>query len=216
MTKLDFSLQGDPAVATEMAHYMKDKFIFAGVKTPERKAQSKDLIARSKKEELSIVHQWITVLYHWQEREYQYVAIDLAMANVRRWKLADLRRFREFVKTKSWWDTVDAWRSVYGKYIALHPAERAAVFGLLHTHTNIWERRIAITLQLMEKNNTDTGMLTKAITYDIDTDEFFIQKAIGWALRQYSKTDPLWVETFMAEHELRPLAKREGAKYLAS
>ena len=75
-------------------------------------------------------------------------------------------------------------------------------------------RRIAITLQLLEKETLDKELLTKAIEYDINTEEFFIQKAIGWSLRNYSKYNPEWVKTFIAAHELSKLAVKEGSKYL--
>ena len=75
-------------------------------------------------------------------------------------------------------------------------------------------RRLSIILQLSEKENTDEEMLTKSILHDLETDEFFIQKAIGWSLRQYSKTNPDWVEAFISEVELSPLAKREGLKQI--
>ncbi|ERL65943.1 DNA glycosylase [Schleiferilactobacillus shenzhenensis LY-73] len=75
-------------------------------------------------------------------------------------------------------------------------------------------RRVAITLQLLQKDRVDTCLLTQAIVYDVATDEFFIQKAIGWALRDYSKYNPAWVAAFIADHRLSPLAVKEGSKFL--
>lgn len=128
--------------------------------------------------------------------------------------MADLKVFQEFVTQKSWWDLVDSWRTLFGKYIQLHPDEKVQVFEQFYQSTNIWERRVAINLQLMEKENTDTDLLTKAILADSETDEFFIQKAIGWSLRQYSKTNPEWVKQFLEAHKLSNLAVREAQKYL--
>ncbi len=80
----------------------------------------------------------------------------------------------------------------------------------------MWERRTSINLQLMEKENTDIAMLTKSILLDQTTDEFFIQKAIGWSLRQYGKTNPEWVFAFLSGHQLSSLAVKEATKHLAN
>ncbi len=214
MEKLQFQLIGDPEVAPAMARYMKNKFKFLGLKATERKEQSKPLLRSSSKVDVPTLHAWITELYNRDYREYQYVAIDLATKNIKKWQLADLKVFRKFVTQKSWWDSVDSWRTLFGKYIQLHPDEKVRVFEQFYQSTNIWERRVAINLQLMEKENTDTDMLTKAILADSETDEFFIQKAIGWSLRQYSKTNPEWVKQFLEAHKLSNLAVREAQKYL--
>lgn len=86
---------------------------------------------------------------------------------------------------------------------------------MFYQHDNFWMRRVAIILQLLEKDTLDTVLLTKAIEYDIKTDEFFIQKAIGWALRNYSKFNPEWVREFVEQHQLSKLAVKEATKYLS-
>ena len=88
------------------------------------------------------------------------------------------------------------------------------LFDAFFGEKDFWHRRIAINLQLLYKDRTDTELLKKAIIYDKTTDEFFIQKAIGWSLRQHSKTDPQWVQELITTMELSPLAVREGSKYL--
>ncbi|WP_412989361.1 DNA alkylation repair protein [Pediococcus siamensis] len=214
MTQLQFTLTGNPENAPAMTRYMKNKFKFLGVKSVERKTQSKVLLQTSIKLDRQTLHAWIADLYQREAREYQYVAIDLATKNVRKWEFEDVIIFKNYIAQKSWWDSVDAWRTMFGKYIQRHPDEKQRVFELFFQSPNFWERRVAIDLQLMEKNNLDPEMLTQAILADQDTDEFFIQKAIGWALRQYSKTNPEWVSNFLATHKLRALAVREASKYL--
>ncbi|MCH5461565.1 DNA alkylation repair protein [Lactobacillus sp. LC28-10] len=211
-----FQLIGDPALSTEMARYMRNQFPFTGLKTPERKRQSKELMTASKKIAIPELLTGIVLLFQREEREYQYVAIDLMVANVKRLTFADIQELAKLVTQKSWWDTVDALRKAFGDYIRLYPNEKRQVFELFNGADNFWLRRVAITLQLMEKEKTDTKMLTEAILPDIDTPEFFIQKAIGWALRNYSKVDPQWVGKFMASHQLTRLATREGSKYLGN
>lgn len=211
---LNFQLQGDPGTAVAMARYMKDQFPFVGVKTPGRLAQSKALLKASRTASVPELVTWIRDLYARPEREYQYVAIDLAKRNWRRFSLLELLALRPLVTAKAWWDTVDAWRMVYGKAADADPAVKRQLFAVFEASENFWERRIALNLQLMSKAQTDTAMLQQAILRDQATPEFFIQKAIGWALRQYSKTDPQWVQAFIAAHPLSKLAVREGSKYL--
>lgn len=197
-----------------MERYMRNQFKFLGLKTPQRKAASKDFVRESKQLSIPEVMREIATLYDREEREYQYVAIDIAYANVKRLSFADIQTLTQYIQVKSWWDTVDTWRKVFGTFVVLHPVEKRRVFELFYQHPNFWMRRVSIVLQLLEKNTLDTDLLTKAIVYDIDTDEFFIQKAIGWALRNYSKFNPDWVRNFVANHDLSKLAVREGTKYL--
>ena len=157
----------------------------------------------------------IEAYYQKTEREYQYVAIDLALQNVRRFSLEEVVAFKAYVPQKAWWDSVDAWRKFFGSWVALHLTELPTIFALFYGAENFWNRRVALNLQLMLKEKTNQDLLKKAIIYDRTTEEFFIQKAIGWSLRQYSKTNPQWVEELMKELVLSPLAQREGSKYLA-
>jgi 3-methyladenine DNA glycosylase AlkD len=197
-----------------MERYMRNQFKFLGLKTPQRKAESKAYIKDSKKLPLPEVFQEIADLYKRDEREYQYVAIDMAYANVRRLSFEDIQSLTRYIQIKSWWDTVDTWRKIFGTFVVLHPEEKKRVFSLFYKHNNFWMRRLSIDLQLLEKETLDTELLTKAIEYDIHTDQFFIQKGIGWALRNYSKFNPNWVRKFVASHDLSKLAVREGTKYV--
>lgn len=209
-----FTMTANPENQKPMANYMRNQFPFLGVKTPERKAQSKALIKASKEWPIKQVFATIDDLYGRDAREYQYVAIDVAYANVRRLAFSDLQKLTRYIQMKSWWDTVDTWRKIYGTYVVRHPEQKQAVFELFYRHPNFWMRRVGILLQLLEKESLDTEILTKAIEADIDTDEFFIQKAIGWALRNYSKTNPEWVRDFLKSHDLSKLAVREASKYI--
>ncbi|MFT9456437.1 MAG: DNA alkylation repair protein [Liquorilactobacillus hordei] len=210
----EFKLNGSVELKAPMAAYMKNKFSFVGIKAPARKQQAKEYINLSKKMPLQELLQTIGELYQRTEREYQYVAIDMSFANVRRFSLVEIRNLTQYVTQKSWWDSVDAWRKVFGKYAQLHPNEKQQLFAFFYKHDDFWMRRIAILLQLLEKETLDKEMLALAILYDQQTEEFFIQKAIGWALRNYSKFDPQWVKHFVSEHDLSKLATREASVYL--
>ncbi|MCI2020743.1 MAG: DNA alkylation repair protein [Lentilactobacillus buchneri] len=209
-----FQMIGNLQNQPYMEKYMRNQYRFLGLKTPDRKAQSKEIVTASKKWPIARVFSTITALYQRDEREYQYVAIDIAYVNVKRLTFSDIDRLTAYIQIKSWWDTVDSWRKTFGQFVRLYPEEKRRVFNLFYQHENFWMRRIAITLQLLEKETLDKELLTKAIEYDINTEEFFIQKAIGWSLRNYSKYNPEWVKTFIAAHELSKLAVKEGSKYL--
>ncbi|GHP14880.1 DNA-7-methylguanine glycosylase [Lentilactobacillus fungorum] len=209
-----FRLVGDQKNQPFMEKYMRNQFPFLGLRTPQRKAQSQAFIKASKQWPTTKVIATVNRLYQRKPREYQYVAIDVADANVNRLAFSDIKALTQFVQIKSWWDTVDAWRKVFGKFVILHPEQKPAVFALFYRHKNFWMRRVAILLQLLEKQTLDTELLTKAIEFDQTTNEFFIQKAIGWALRNYSKYHPEWVKQFLESHELSKLAVKEGSKML--
>ncbi|GAF39820.1 DNA alkylation repair enzyme [Agrilactobacillus composti DSM 18527 = JCM 14202] len=211
---MEFELKGDPQNAQAMAKYMRNRFAFLGVKTLVRHAAMKPLLQASRRVANEEVLTWIDDLYQRSAREYQYAAIDLATYHVKHWQFADMVTLSHYVSQKSWWDSVDSLRQLFGKYLQLHPQDKDCLFALFYRHTDFWMRRVSINLQLMQKELTDIDLLTKAIMYDLNTDEFFIQKAIGWSLRQYSKTNPQWVADFMQTHPLSPLAQREGSKYL--
>ncbi len=209
-----FELTGSIEDKKPMEKYMKNRYPFLGIRAPERRKQSKKLIMDSKYYSLNELFNIIDYLYGKNEREYHYVAIDICEANINRLSWEELVKYSDFIQMKSWWDTVDAWRKVYGLYLNHSPKEREKIFYFFYQHQNIWMRRVCITLQLMEKEKTDTDLLKKAILEDINTDEFFIQKAIGWSLRQYSKIDSSWVIKLTEEEPFLTFAKSEALKLI--
>lgn len=200
--------------AQQMSAYMKHLFPFAGVPAPERTALQKELLKESKQFSYKKLVELVARYYQKPEREYQYLAIDLAIVNVKRLSFDEMLGFKPFVIEKAWWDSVDSWRKFFGLWGSYHFDEMPQLFDAFYGETDFWHRRIAINLQLLYKEKTNTALLKKAIIYDKTTDEFFIQKAIGWSLRQHSKIDPEWVKEMIATNTLSPLAVREGSKYL--
>ncbi|WP_137664739.1 DNA alkylation repair protein [Enterococcus hulanensis] len=203
-----------PELAEPMARYMKDLFPFCGVKKPQRALLERPFLKESLTLPLPELIQEIFRNYHKDEREYQYYAIDLAQKNIQRFSLADLAELLPLLAEKSWWDSIDAWRKVFATWVLAHPTELKQVYAFFYQHENFWYRRVAINLQLLFKEQTDPALLAQAILADLTTEEFFIQKAIGWALRDYSKVNPDWVKNFMQQHSLSKLALREGSKYI--
>ena len=127
----------------------------------------------------------------------------------------DIPAIRKFIDRKQWWDTIDSLNQVIGK-IGLRDERVDALMLEWSTDEDFWVRRIAIDHQLLRKDKTNTVLLEKIIVNNLGSDEFFINKAIGWSLRDYSKTDPEWVRTFISKYRDRmdKLSIREGSKYI--
>ena len=199
--------------AIKMSAYMRDKFPYLGIQTPKRKELSKKFLKASKKEKQI---DWFFVRECWKkpEREFQYLAIDYLNTVKDSLTPADISVIREIAIEKSWWDTIDGLDTIIG-HIALNFSEVADIMLAWSIDANIWLRRIAIDHQLLRKEKTDTALLETIIKNNFGQTEFFINKAIGWSLRDYSKTNPKWVRDFINKYRdnLVPLSIREACKY---
>lgn len=149
------------------------------------------------------------------EREYQYVALDYLKRMQALLTATDVPKLKQLALEKSWWDTVDVLDKIIGN-IALNDPRVNDTLIEWSTSEDIWLRRIAIDHQRGRKEKTDAALLEKIIINNLGQDEFFIQKAIAWSLRDYSKTNPDWVRSFIATYKdkLAPLSIREASKYL--
>lgn len=196
-----------------MAKYMKDKFPFLGLKRPERVALSKEFL-KLKKKDKEIDWEFIFKCYDMPEREFHYLAIDY-MDKVKDLFIPDdMGNIEKLIMTKSWWDTVDYINKIVG-YIAMkYPEVKDNIIRHWIYSDNIWLKRISIIFQLKYKEKTDKEFLKEAVLNNSRTDEFFINKAIGWALREYSKTNKEWVKDFIANNKLSNLSVKEGSRYL--
>ena len=127
----------------------------------------------------------------------------------------DIPAIRKFIDRKQWWDRIDSLDQVIGK-IGLRDERVDALMLEWSTDEDFWVRRIAIDHQLLRKDKTNTVLLEKIIVNNLGSDEFFINKAIGWSLRDYSKTDPEWVRDFIERYRNRmdKLSIREAGKYI--
>ena len=208
-----FRLAANPEKAAPMSAYMRNRFPFLGIATPERRRLSRDFFRGM---DQGIV-EWDFISECWRqpEREFQYLAVDYLSKMKALLTAADIPRLRELAVQKSWWDTIDGLDVVIGD-IALRCPGAKAILLEWSTDDNIWLRRISIDHQLMWKEKTDPVLLEQIIVNNLGQEEFFINKAIGWSLRQYSKTDPAWVRGFIERHRDRmaPLSIREAGKYL--
>jgi len=210
---------GDARKAPEMQRYMKSELPFRGVASPERKALAKELFAAHPLPSAAALR--TAALALWREagyREERYLAIDLTGHRAyRAWQTpALLPLYEEMIVTGAWWDYVDeiANRRV-GPLLRDFTAELTPVMYAWARDEDLWKRRTSIICQLSFKEATDTALLTAAIEANTGDRDFFIRKGIGWALRQFARTEPGWVRAFVDQHpDLSPLSVREAVKHL--
>jgi len=210
-----FKDNADPITAEPMAKYMKNLFPYLGIKTPIRKELFKDFIKEYGLPELSEIKQITLELWDLPEREFQYAAIGLLRRFVKKWDEDFINLFEQLIVNKSWWDSVDGIASwLVGDHFKRFPQQRDEYIKRWMKSNNMWLQRTCILFQLHYKDATDV-MLLGGIIMSLNTSkEFFIQKAIGWILREYSKTDAKAVINFVENNELANLSKREALKWL--
>ena len=213
--KAEFYSVSDQSIALKQSAYMRDQFPFLGIKKPLRARIQKEVFHTHP---LSTEHDLIVILaslWKEKEREFQYTALDLAYRYKKLWTPAIFTSFKECICTKSWWDTVDTIASkLIGTLLATYP-ELQNTMDLWIDDDTMWLRRTALIYQLSYKENTDKERLFNYCKKRMCEQEFFIRKAIGWALRQYSRTNPNAVREFIAQEKkgLSPLSYREASKY---
>ncbi len=210
-----FENKADPDNARPMKKYMRDKFIFCGIKTPLRRKLSKEFQKKEKRPHIQDLDYVVKAFWEMPEREFQYFACELVGEYKKEFtpELIDLLEY--MVVNKSWWDTVDGIaKHLLGNYLEKFPHGKGEYVDRWLKSNNMWLQRSAILFQLGYKQDTDFELLQHVILQLKNKDEFFIQKAIGWALREYSKVKPDLVEEFIANHELSNLSQREGMKWL--
>lgn len=204
----------NPAKAEPMAKYMRDQFSFLGLPGTVRKPIERPYLAVARSDPHP---EWAFVAQCWAlpQREFQYVACDYLYAMRMTLTIDDLPRIKALGSAKQWWDSIDSLRRTVGVIAAASPQARGIVVGW-GEDDDFWIRRLSIIHQLGCKDATDIHALREILTANLGSDEFFINKAIGWALRDFSKANPVWVDEFIAEHRdgLAALSVREGSKYL--
>lgn len=212
--KRAFERAGNAEKAKQMSAYMRNMFTFYGVPTPEQRECCKSLLRDARKAEC-IDWELLEACWADKHREMQYFVCDYLDTLQERLTFDDVPRLERFVRSKQWWDTIDALDAIIGR-IGLRDKRIDALMLEWSVDPDFWVRRVAIDHQLDRKKRTDTALLEAVIVNNFGSREFFINKAIGWSLREYSKTDPQWVADFIARHkdEMSPLSVREGSKRL--
>jgi 3-methyladenine DNA glycosylase AlkD len=211
-----YGAAADETRAGPMRAYMRDQFPFLGIPTPARRPLTRQVLAGSPKPTEVDLREGALACWALREREYQYFACDWLRANAGVCSPGFLATARTLITTKSWWDTVDALADrVVGAIVADHPSAVSTMEEWL-VDEDIWLARTAILHQLTYRERTDPDRLFRYCLTRADHRDFFIRKAIGWALRQYARTDPAAVRSFVAAHRdsLSGLSVREATKHL--
>lgn len=209
-----FEKNSDKEKALPMAKYMKNHFVFYGISAADRKRLYKEFLKTEKKQQ-QVDWAFLEQCYGDEHREFQYLAYDYLLAMKKFVHFEHIPQIKLFIMTRSWWDTVDFLSQVVGN-IAMMDSRVDELMLTWSLEENIWIKRVAILYQLRFKTKTNPTQLEQIILNCLGTNEFFINKAIGWALREYSKVHPEWVRQFLANHQekLAKLSIREANKYL--
>lgn len=202
--------------AAPMQAYMKNLFAYLGIRNENRKALLKPILQKYSDEIKHDFRQIVLELWQLPEREFHYCAMEILQKEIKRdLKIEDISLIETLLVTHSWWDSVDAIaKHVLGKYLEVFPDEIPLVIKRFSNSGNMWLNRSAILFQLGYKNKTNAGILFRECAKHGHSKEFFIRKAIGWALREYAKTNAEAVRKFVFETPLSPLSEREALKNL--
>ena len=200
--------------AQRMSKYMLNKFEYIGIKTPERRKIFKNFFKEYKNGE-KIDWEFVNKCWENKYREFQYVGADYLKNMKDKLTINDIPKFKRLILEKSWWDTIDNLDMTIGA-LALKDSNVNKILLEWSLDENIWLRRIAIDHQLLRKEKTDIELLEKILKNNLEQTEFFINKAIGWALRDYSKTNSEWVKNFIEKNKenMAKLSIKEASKYL--
>jgi 3-methyladenine DNA glycosylase AlkD len=212
-----FVASANPADAEKMKKYMKDLFDFYGINSPIRKEfyktqkQNFGLIPSSQKEEI--------VKWCWNapQREWQYFAMEFLGREAKKADKNNIELYEFMILNKSWWDTIDfIAANLVGVYFQIYPEQIPGITKKWMNSGNIWLQRTCILFQLKYRKNTNTDLLESFIDPLKESKEFFIRKAIGWSLREYSKTNPDYVREFVKTNQLSGLSQREALKWMSN
>lgn len=209
-----FEEKEDKVNAAAMSKYMRNKFKFYGISTPKRKEIYKDFLKNEKKNN-QIDWNFLDECYMDEHREFQYLAADYLRAKNGYLTYDDIDKIKKYIKQKQWWDTIDLFDRIIGD-IGLKDKRVDDLMIKWSEDEDFWIRRIAIDHQLCRKEKTNTKLLEQIIKNNLGSNEFFINKAIGWSLRDYSKIDPDWVRDFINKYneKMDRLSIKEASKYI--
>ncbi len=211
-----FEQNADLAQAAPMKKYMRDQFEYLGIKSPQASALLREFMHEHGLPPLEHLDAIARELWSLPQREFQYLALSLIGKYEKKLEPNFITTLEYLIVTKSWWDTVDVLAGhPVGTQFKRFPAVKAKYLKKWRKSENMWLRRTTLLFQLGYKKETDFDLLCEIIRENLGSKEFFINKAIGWALRQYAHTNPVPVKKFVnATRDLHPLSRREALKHL--
>ena len=213
--EIEFQNNKNVKIALEQKAYMRNQFEFYGLKTEERRKIQQPFFVKeflpNKKELDTLVKQLLAK----PQRDFHYVAQELVFKYAKQFEIDDVELLEYMVIHNSWWDTVDFIAvKLVGNYFKLFPSQKEILVSKWLKSNNIWLQRTALLFQLKYKNDIDVELLSYTISHLLNSKEFFINKAIGWILREYSRTNPNWVLKFVEDTQLNSLSKREALRLI--
>ncbi|MBE0651762.1 MAG: DNA alkylation repair protein [Bacteroidales bacterium] len=208
-----FEINSNAEIASGQKAYMKNLFEFYGIKAPVRQNIQKAFFHKEFLPPKKELERLAETLWEKPQREYQYFAQELVQQYTKQFEQNDIHLFEFMITHKSWWDTVDFIASkLVGEYFKIFPGQRDNFVKKWIDSKNIWLQRTAVLFQLNYKKDVDTVLLASAVHALLGSEEFFINKAIGWMLRQYTKTNPEWVIDFCDRTPLAKLSRKEALR----
>lgn len=205
----------DPIAAEPMIKYLKNKFDLYGIKAPLRREIVKPFLAKDKLPDKDDVAQIVNELWEQPQRDLQHFAIELLQKYAKTSTADWIDLYEELITEKSWWDSVDGlavW--IVGAHFKKYPEQIIPYTNRWMASGNMWLQRTCLIFQITYKEETDFELLKSFIIPLTASKEFFIRKAIGWALRQYSRTNPQAVEDFVAMQPMSNLSHREALRLI--
>jgi 3-methyladenine DNA glycosylase AlkD len=213
--ELSFQKHASAQNAVPMKKYMREQFDFFGVQSKLREQLYKEFIKEYDLPAIEDIEECIYYLWEKPQRDFQYIGMFLILRLIKNTDDNIIELLEFMISNKSWWDTVDYIASkIAGQYFTKYPEKVTPVTEKWIASGNMWLQRSVLLFQLKYKKNTDERLLFDYITRLAEHKDFFIRKAIGWALREYSKTNPKSVEKFIHSHKLSPLSVKEGMKVI--
>jgi len=208
----EFNKHSNPSIAKSQKAYMRNQFEFIGLTANKRREIQKKFFQNL---EINDLNKFIYKLWNLNGRDYQYLAQELLYSNHKKFKAEDIQLIEYMIINKPWWDTIDFLSpKILGKYFKLYPEEIEKNTQKWILSNNIWLKRSAILFQLKYKETLNTDLLYRIIVPLSNSKEFFINKAIGWILREFGKTNKEWVINFVKKNKLSNLSVREALKHI--
>jgi len=205
----------DPEAAKPMKAYMRNQFEYLGVSLWQVRKKIEEFYTLRGLPALDDLDEVIHDLWNIPYREFKYIAIDMLVRFINELPGDFIETLEYLLTSQSWWDTVDSLAGeVVGAFFLRHPELRDKTLKRWRSSDDLWLRRTCLIFQLKYKNTTDFELMKEIILENLGTKEFFIKKAIGWALRQYSRVDPVGVREFVDQSALSNLSRKEALKWI--
>ncbi|MEN9702299.1 MAG: hypothetical protein RIR55_1641 [Bacteroidota bacterium] len=210
-----YAANADATIAKGAKAYLLNQFEFYGIKTPLRRTLCNAFYKTHPIKDHTELSTLIKECFNEPQRELHYFAIELLGHHKKLWGKKTLPLIEWMITHNSWWDSVDSTNThAIGKFFIQYPEYIQEYTFKWNRSNNKWLQRMSILFQLLYRDKTDTDLLTDYIEHTQLEEDFFIRKAIGWALRSYANTDAKWVVKFVKAHpQLSNLSKREALKH---